>query len=78
MLPGTQVICFGIAGCNFRCKFCQNWHLSQRSIEEINYTYDVSPEEAVKLAENKKVPTLSFTYNDLKMWRGCVSGLRKI
>lgn len=64
MLPGTQILCFGTAGCNFRCKFCHNWHLSQRSIEEMNYTYDISPEDAVKMAVDKKTPTLSFTYNE--------------
>jgi pyruvate formate lyase activating enzyme len=64
MLPGTQILCFGTAGCNFRCKFCHNWHLSQRSIEEMDYTYDLPPEDAVKIALDKKIPTLSFTYTE--------------
>ena len=64
MLPGTSILCFGTAGCNFRCKFCQNWHLSQRSIEEMTYTYDLSPEDAVRMAIKRNIPTLSFTYND--------------
>lgn len=63
MLPGTSILCFGTAGCNFRCKFCQNWHLSQRPIEEMEYTYELPPEEAINLAL-KKIPTLSFTYNE--------------
>ncbi len=64
MLPGTKILCFGTAGCNFRCKFCQNWHLSQRSIEEMTHTYDLSPESAVNMAIERKIPTLSFTYNE--------------
>ena len=64
MIPGTAILCFGTAGCNFRCKFCQNWHLSYGSIEDMSYTYDISPEGAVKMAIEKKIPTLSFTYND--------------
>lgn len=64
MLPGTDILCFGTAGCNFRCKFCQNWHLSQRPIEEMEYTYDLLPEAAVDFALKKKIPTLSFTYNE--------------
>lgn len=64
MLPGTRILCFGTAGCNFRCKFCQNWHLSQRSIEQMAYIYDISPEDAVRMAIEKKIPTLSFTYNE--------------
>ncbi len=64
MLPGTSILCFGTAGCNFRCKFCHNWHLSQRPIEEMDCVYDLPPEEAVELAIKRKIPTLSFTYNE--------------
>jgi len=64
MLPGTKILCFGTAGCNFRCKFCQNWHLSQRSIEEMEHVQNLTPEEAVQLALKRKIPTLSFTYNE--------------
>ncbi len=64
MLPGTYILCFGTAGCNFRCKFCHNWQLSQRSIEDMDYTFDLPPEDAVQMALDKKIPTLSFTYNE--------------
>ncbi len=64
VIPGTYILCFGTAGCNFRCKFCQNWHLSQRSLEEMSYVYQLSPEQAVKMALKKNIPTLSFTYNE--------------
>jgi pyruvate formate lyase activating enzyme len=64
MLPGSYILCFGTAGCNFRCKFCHNWHLSQRAIEEMDYIYDLSPEQAVRIAQDKNIPTLSFTYNE--------------
>ena len=64
MLPGTEILCLGTAGCNFRCRFCQNWHLSQRPIEEMEYVYDLPPEEVVRIALEKKIPTISFTYND--------------
>lgn len=63
MLPGTRILCFGTAGCNFRCSHCHNWHLSQRAIEEMEWTH-TSPEEAVKMAVEKKIPTISFTYNE--------------
>jgi pyruvate formate lyase activating enzyme len=64
MLPGTNILCFGTAGCNFRCRFCQNWHLSQRSLEEMEYYYLLNPEGVVKLAQERKIPTISFTYNE--------------
>ena len=28
-LPGSDVLTFGMLGCNFRCSFCQNWMSSQ-------------------------------------------------
>jgi pyruvate formate lyase activating enzyme len=63
-LPGTLILCFGTAGCNFHCSFCQNWHLSQRSIEDMEYFYPLSPAEAVIQAVNRRIPTISFTYNE--------------
>jgi pyruvate formate lyase activating enzyme len=64
MLPGTQILCLGTAGCNFRCKHCHNWHLSQRSLEELGYWYDLKPREVIQIALDKNIPTISFTYND--------------
>lgn len=63
MLPGTEILCIGTAGCNFRCKFCQNWHLSQRSFEDMEH-YFLPPESVVAMAQKKKIKTISFTYND--------------
>ena len=62
-LPGTKILCIGTAGCNFKCKHCHNWHLSQQSIEQIRH-YDMPPEDIVKAALKHGVPTISFTYND--------------
>jgi pyruvate formate lyase activating enzyme len=63
-LPGTNILCFGTAGCNFRCRFCQNWHLSQRTFEEMDATYCLSPQEVVAEAIKREIPTISFTYNE--------------
>jgi pyruvate formate lyase activating enzyme len=63
MIPGTNILCTATASCNFRCKFCHNWHLSQRSLEEIPYD-QVSPEEVVELAIKKRCKTVSFTYSE--------------
>jgi pyruvate formate lyase activating enzyme len=27
--PGTSILSVGFSGCNLRCPFCQNWHISQ-------------------------------------------------
>jgi len=63
MLPGTDILCFGTVGCNFRCRHCHNWHLSQASPGDC-LTYDMPPEKAVEMALERKIPTVSFTYNE--------------
>lgn len=78
MLPGTEILCFGTAGCNFRCKFCHNWHLSQKSIEEMDYIYELTPEQGVDIAISKKIPTLSFTYNEPTSFYEYVYDMAKI
>lgn len=62
--PGTQMLCVGTAGCNFRCKFCHNHHLSQRSIEELGYYHELSPHDLVEEALKRGIPSISFTYNE--------------
>jgi pyruvate formate lyase activating enzyme len=61
--PGATIFCTGTASCNNRCKFCQNWHLSQRSFEEIEHVI-ISPESTVGLAEEMECDAVSFTYNE--------------
>jgi pyruvate formate lyase activating enzyme len=78
MLPGTLILCFGTAGCNFKCKFCQNWHLSQRSLDEIEYYYLLSPAGAVKEARKRQIPTISFTYNEPTSFYEYVFDIAKI
>lgn len=63
MWPGATIFCTGTASCNNRCKFCQNWHLSQRSFEEISHI-DITPEQTVTLALAKGCHAVSFTYNE--------------
>lgn len=63
MLPGSEILCLGTAGCNFRCRHCHNWHLSQARPEDLD-TYHLPPEDVIKLAIQKDVPTISFTYNE--------------
>lgn len=61
--PGTSILSIGTAGCTFRCKFCHNWELSQKSIEEM-YSTIFLPRNAVTKAKELGIPTISFTYNE--------------
>ena len=63
MLPGSKILCFGTAGCNFRCRHCHNWHLSQASPEDLD-VYNLPPEKVIELAIQEDIPTISFTYNE--------------
>ncbi len=63
-LPGRKIMGLGTAGCNFRCRFCHNWHLSQSSIKEVADYYRLPPEKAVRKALDNGIPIISFTYNE--------------
>jgi len=32
-LPGTTIFCLSTASCNYRCRFCHNWHISYSAPE---------------------------------------------
>ena len=69
MLPGEPILCTATVSCNSRCLFCHNWHISQKSIEEVS-SYSLSPHEVVQRASNPTHPVdaicriLSFTYTE--------------
>ena len=65
--PGSTVLSLGSVGCNFRCKHCQNWNISQAELEEISLR-EIVPEDAVKLAKEYKCKSIAWTYNEPTMW----------
>ncbi len=66
-LPGTFSYSLGTIGCNFRCLHCQNWNISQVSLEEAN-TKEIMPEEAVRRALAAGCSSISWTYNEPAIW----------
>ncbi len=62
-LPGSDAFSLGTAGCPLRCKFCQNWTLSQTSPED-NETPYVPPAAIVQKASSDRTPIIAFTYNE--------------
>lgn len=66
-LPGTFSYSLGTIGCNFRCMHCQNWNISQVSLEEAN-TKEITPEEAVRRALAAGCSSISWTYNEPAIW----------
>lgn len=66
-LPGTSVYSLGGIGCNFRCKHCQNWEISQIS-EYRGILRDILPEEGVQRALQADCKSIAWTYNEPTIW----------
>ncbi len=68
--PGSPCLSLGTYGCNFRCKFCQNWLISHVNGGSLNIDNEkaLSPKEAVKLAKKSKASGIAWTYNEPAIW----------
>lgn len=60
--PGSSILSLGFAGCNLRCPFCQNWHISQISGGAAAPGRYLKPEEAVTLARADR--QIAYTYSE--------------
>lgn len=65
--PGSTSFSLGSLGCNFRCKHCQNWTISQVDLGTVP-TQEILPEEAVNLAKEYGCRSISWTYNEPTLW----------
>lgn len=79
-LPGKKILSFGTVGCNFGCRFCQNWFESQYSkVIKKRFNRDdlkklgenlaknaikISPKEILDYAVSHKIPAIAYTYNE--------------
>jgi pyruvate formate lyase activating enzyme len=61
VLPGSTSLTLSTAGCNFQCKFCENWEISQAFPEDI-YGYEIAPEIVVKKAKEMGARSITYTY----------------
>jgi len=61
LLPATSSFSIATAGCNLRCKFCQNWEISQTTPDE-TYNLDLSPEKVIALAKKSGSRSIAYTY----------------
>jgi pyruvate formate lyase activating enzyme len=61
VLPSTTSFSLATVGCNFQCKFCQNWEISQASPEDV-YSYDIPPEMIVTKAKEVGAHSVAYTY----------------
>lgn len=61
--PSTQAFSIATAGCNFVCKFCQNWEISQKRPEQIR-TMEMSPQQVIGIAKQRGCKTVAHTYTE--------------
>ena len=58
--PGSKVFSIATTGCNWLCKYCQNYDISQRrKVEGV----DMTPEQVVQSALDYKADAIAYTYN---------------
>jgi len=77
ILPKSGAFSIAIAGCNLRCIFCQNWHISQsRPDETINY--NLRPQDIVALAKKYNCPSVVFTYTEPTIFYEYMSDVAKL
>ena len=60
-MPGSKIFSFGTTECNWLCKYCINFDLSQRrKIEGV----DITPEEIVNQSLERECQGIAYTYNE--------------
>ncbi|MEA3365670.1 MAG: AmmeMemoRadiSam system radical SAM enzyme [Candidatus Hydrogenedentes bacterium] len=63
--PGTTAFSIATPGCNFRCRWCQNWEISQMPRERHLIAGEkASPEEIVAAAQRTGCRSIAYTYTE--------------
>jgi pyruvate formate lyase activating enzyme len=76
-LPGTNALSLAAAGCNFECRFCQNWRIAQYRPEQVD-SYFLPPEKVVELAKDRGSPTVAYTYSEPVVFYGYMYDIAKL
>lgn len=65
-LPDSKIFSIGTVGCNFRCKFCQNFYISQYPHDHKGEIagWDRTPAQIVASAKGTECGTIAYTYTE--------------
>jgi len=63
MVPGHKNLCVYTASCNFRCKHCQNWSISQSAPEQIP-SMKITPKKIVEETLRQGCRSISHSINE--------------
>ena len=61
VLPASRAFSLATAGCNFDCKFCQNWEIAQARPDD-TYNYRLPPDQVISSALQYKSQVIASTY----------------
>lgn len=61
--PGTKAFSIATVGCNLKCKFCQNWEISQANPDDVHVPF-VKPEDIARAAVKANAKTIAYTYSE--------------
>ncbi|MBN1268271.1 MAG: AmmeMemoRadiSam system radical SAM enzyme, partial [Kiritimatiellae bacterium] len=61
--PGSKALSLATVGCNFDCRFCQNWSISQAAPEDVDPPYK-APDEIAAMAKAAGSRTVAYTYGE--------------
>ncbi|MCP5104038.1 MAG: AmmeMemoRadiSam system radical SAM enzyme [bacterium] len=61
--PATKAFSIATAGCNFVCKFCQNWEISQKRPEQVR-AIEMPPQKVISIAKQRGCKTVAHTYTE--------------
>ncbi|MBU1061526.1 MAG: AmmeMemoRadiSam system radical SAM enzyme [Candidatus Omnitrophica bacterium] len=76
--PGSRILSVGNVGCNLSCVYCQNWRFSQLDHINENDIFEYTPEQIVRMALEKGIKVISWTYNDPAIWLEFVEDTAKL
>ncbi len=91
--PGATAYSIASIGCNFRCKHCQNWNISQCTISEDGKNgfyeiaecegrgmkmYETTPEKLIKDVVKSGAKTIAYTYNEPLIWHEYIVDVAKL
>ncbi|MFP4151349.1 MAG: AmmeMemoRadiSam system radical SAM enzyme [Alkalispirochaeta sp.] len=69
VLPGSHALSSALAGCNFRCTFCQNCTISQPDLYRNLDTRYIGPEDLGQRLVEGRYPVAAFTYSEPTVWQ---------
>jgi pyruvate formate lyase activating enzyme len=63
--PGSTAYSIATPGCNFRCRWCQNWDIAQMPRERhLIVGYEASPEQIVAASQGHGCRSIAYTYTE--------------